>query len=40
MSRTILVPFFWVAGLLAAAATVQAQESRVHWYAMVVTATP
>ena len=34
MSRAILIPFFLVAGLLAAAATVQAQESRVHWYAM------
>ncbi len=34
MSRSILTSFLVVAGLLAAAPTVHAEESRIHWYAM------
>jgi hypothetical protein len=34
MSRSTLTPCLLVAGLLAAASTVQAQESPVHWYVL------
>ena len=34
MFRSTLTPRLLVAGLLAAASTVQAQESPVHWYAL------